>query len=74
MDEFKKCVPLIVAGSFVIILNRQQLPTPLTRPQLALKLRTIEPQVEMYWFLYRQACDIFEVILKVIQRNKYSGF
>ena len=29
---------------------------PLTRSQLALKLRTIEPQFQMYRFLYTKAC------------------
>ena len=41
------------AGSFVIIFNRTVSPySPLTRSQLALTLRTTEPHVHIYWFLY----------------------
>ena len=33
---------------------------PLIRSQLELKLRTIEPQFQNYWFLYKKACiDIY---------------
>ena len=35
--------------------NKITLPS-LTRSHLALKLRTIETQIKMYWFLYKKKC------------------
>ena len=55
MNGFQKCFILFVAGSFVIIFNRKAVYLPsLTSSQLALKLRTIEPQVKIYWFVYNK--------------------
>ena len=63
MDGFKKIFQLIIAWSFVITFNRRKITLPpLTRSQLALTLRTIiEPQVQIYWFLYKTKVYISEV-------------
>ena len=55
IDEFQNCFLLIEDGSFVIVFNRQKLTYP---PQQALKLGTMAPQVQIYWFLYKQVCII----------------
>ena len=45
MDGFENSFRLIVDGSFVIMLTKENsFPPPLTSSQLSLKLRTLEPQ------------------------------
>ena len=51
-DRIKTCFLLTVTGSFVIIFNRKIIPYSLYKgSQLEIVLWTIEPQVQIYWFL-----------------------
>ena len=50
MDIFQNCFRLIVAGSFVVILNIICLLTPLTLSQLSFQLGTIKPPMRQMLF------------------------